>query len=111
LEFIPAWTAIDACTASRANGAAAAMEVMEMKMDPYGRNWDFGRGVSARRSARHAMRTSKLTIRETVGDVGGPRATSKTMGAVRSFQQAKGLPVDSVGYINMMTVKALGVTP
>lgn len=35
----------------------------------------------------------------------------KVMAAVRAFQQAKGLPVDGDRYINMATVKALGVTP
>ena len=35
----------------------------------------------------------------------------KTMSAVRAFQQARGLPVDGDRYINMATVKALGVTP
>jgi peptidoglycan hydrolase-like protein with peptidoglycan-binding domain len=33
------------------------------------------------------------------------------MSAVRAFQQAKGLPQDGGRYINMATVKALGVTP
>ena len=33
------------------------------------------------------------------------------MGAVRSFQQAKNLPMDTERYINMVTVRALGVTP
>jgi hypothetical protein len=36
---------------------------------------------------------------------------AKVMGAVRSFQQARGLPVDGDRYINMATVKALGVNP
>jgi peptidoglycan hydrolase-like protein with peptidoglycan-binding domain len=35
----------------------------------------------------------------------------KVMSAVRAFQQAKGLPQDGGRYINMATVKALGVTP
>jgi hypothetical protein len=36
---------------------------------------------------------------------------AKTMDAVRAYQQAKGLPVDSAGgVINMATVKSLGVT-
>jgi len=35
----------------------------------------------------------------------------KMMTSVRAFQQAKGLPVDGDRYINMATVKALGVTP
>jgi hypothetical protein len=39
------------------------------------------------------------------------RLDPKTMSAVRAFQQAKGLPMDGDGYINMATVKALGVTP
>jgi hypothetical protein len=39
------------------------------------------------------------------------RVDDRTMSAVRSFQQAKNLPVDSERYINMATVKALGVTP
>jgi hypothetical protein len=38
------------------------------------------------------------------------RYDAKTEGAVRAFQQARSLPVDSAGYINMATVKALGVT-
>jgi hypothetical protein len=33
----------------------------------------------------------------------------KVMAAVRAFQEAKGLPVDGDRYINMATVKALGV--
>jgi peptidoglycan hydrolase-like protein with peptidoglycan-binding domain len=33
-----------------------------------------------------------------------------TFKAVRSFQQAKGLPVDGEGYINMATIRALGAT-
>jgi hypothetical protein len=39
------------------------------------------------------------------------RVDDKFLSAVRSFQQAKGLPVDGARYINMQTVKALGVTP
>ena len=39
------------------------------------------------------------------------RVDERTMNAVRAFQQAKSLPVDSERYINMATVKALGVTP
>jgi hypothetical protein len=39
------------------------------------------------------------------------RVDASTMSAVRAFQQARGLPVDSDRYINMMTVRALGVTP
>ena len=39
------------------------------------------------------------------------RVDERTMNAVRAFQQAKSLPVDSKRYINMATVKALGVTP
>jgi hypothetical protein len=39
------------------------------------------------------------------------RIDDRTMNAVRSFQQARNLPVDSERYINMATVKALGVTP
>jgi hypothetical protein len=39
------------------------------------------------------------------------RYDSKTMSAVRAFQVAKGLPVDGDRYINMVTVKSLGVTP
>jgi hypothetical protein len=35
----------------------------------------------------------------------------KMMSSVRAFQQAKGLPVDGDRYINMATVKALGVMP
>ena len=35
----------------------------------------------------------------------------KTMSSVRSFQVARGLPVDNDRYINMATVRALGVTP
>lgn len=34
-----------------------------------------------------------------------------TMSAVRAFQQARGLPMDGERYINMATVRALGVTP
>jgi hypothetical protein len=39
------------------------------------------------------------------------RVDNKVMSAVRSFQQARGLPTDGDRYINMATVKALGVTP
>jgi hypothetical protein len=39
------------------------------------------------------------------------RVDPKTMSAVRAFQQARGLPMDGDRYINMATVKALGVTP
>jgi hypothetical protein len=39
------------------------------------------------------------------------RVDAQTMGAVRAFQQARGLPTDGERYINMATVKALGVTP
>ncbi len=39
------------------------------------------------------------------------RVDGRTMNAVRSFQQAKGLPVDNDRYINIATVNALGVTP
>jgi hypothetical protein len=39
------------------------------------------------------------------------KVDSKMMAAVRSFQQAKGLPMDGDRYINMATVKALGVEP
>ena len=39
------------------------------------------------------------------------KVDQKTMSAVRSFQQAKGLPVDSDRVINMATIKALGVQP
>ena len=39
------------------------------------------------------------------------RVDDRTLGAVRAFQQAKNLPVDSERYINIATVKALGVTP
>jgi peptidoglycan hydrolase-like protein with peptidoglycan-binding domain len=39
------------------------------------------------------------------------RVDAKTMDAVRAFQQAKNLPVDASRYINIATVKALGVTP
>ena len=35
----------------------------------------------------------------------------KTMSSVRAFQVARGLPVDGDRYINMETVKSLGVTP
>lgn len=35
----------------------------------------------------------------------------KMMSSVRAFQQANGLPLDGDRYINMATVKALGVTP
>jgi peptidoglycan hydrolase-like protein with peptidoglycan-binding domain len=34
---------------------------------------------------------------------------NRMMDAVRAFQQARGLPVDMDRYINMATVKALGV--
>jgi murein L,D-transpeptidase YcbB/YkuD len=37
------------------------------------------------------------------------KTDAPTMNAVAAFQQAKGLPVD--GYINMETIKALGVAP
>jgi hypothetical protein len=37
------------------------------------------------------------------------KVDSRVMAAVRSFQQAKGLPLDGDRYINMATVKALGV--
>jgi hypothetical protein len=33
------------------------------------------------------------------------------MGAVNRYQQAKNLPVDGLGYLNIETVKALGVSP
>jgi hypothetical protein len=39
------------------------------------------------------------------------KVDDKMMAAVRSFQQSKGLPTDADRYINMATVKALGVTP
>jgi hypothetical protein len=39
------------------------------------------------------------------------RIDAKTLNAVRAFQQSKGLPVDTDRYINMATVKALGVAP
>ena len=39
------------------------------------------------------------------------RVDERTMNAVRAFQQAKSLPVDSERYINMATVKALAATP
>jgi hypothetical protein len=39
------------------------------------------------------------------------KVDAKMMAAVRSFQQAKGLPTDGDRYINMATVKALGVNP
>ena len=39
------------------------------------------------------------------------RVDAKTLSAVRAFQQSKGLPVDSDRYINIVTVKALGVMP
>jgi hypothetical protein len=39
------------------------------------------------------------------------RIDGKTLNAVRAFQQSKGLPVDNDRYINMATVKALGVAP
>ena len=39
------------------------------------------------------------------------RIDAKTLNAVRAFQQSKGLPVDSDRYINITTVKALGVQP
>ncbi len=39
------------------------------------------------------------------------RVDAKTLNAVRAFQQSKGLPVDNDRYINMTTVKALGVAP
>ena len=38
------------------------------------------------------------------------RVDDRTLSAVRAFQQAKNLPVDSERYINIATVKALGVT-
>ena len=38
------------------------------------------------------------------------RVDDRTLGAVRAFQQSKNLPVDSERYINIATVKALGVT-
>lgn len=38
------------------------------------------------------------------------RVDARTLGAVRAFQQARGLPVDDDRYISMATVKALGVT-
>lgn len=39
------------------------------------------------------------------------RVDPKTMSSVRAFQEAHGLPLDSGRYINMATVRALGVTP
>jgi hypothetical protein len=39
------------------------------------------------------------------------RVDDRTMSAVQSFQRARNLPFDSERYINMATVKALGVTP
>lgn len=39
------------------------------------------------------------------------KVDDKMMGALRSYQQAKGLPLDGGRYINMATVKALDVTP
>jgi hypothetical protein len=39
------------------------------------------------------------------------RVDDKTLSALRAFQQSKGLPVDSDRYINVATVKALGVEP
>lgn len=39
------------------------------------------------------------------------RVDSKTMNSVRAFQSARGLPVDNDRYINMATLKSLGVTP
>jgi hypothetical protein len=39
------------------------------------------------------------------------RVDPKMMSSVRAFQVARGLPVDGDRYINMATVKSLGVTP
>jgi hypothetical protein len=39
------------------------------------------------------------------------RVDKPTMSAVRAFQQSKGLPVDGDRFINMTTVKALGIAP
>ena len=39
------------------------------------------------------------------------KVDDKTMSSVRSFQKAKGLPLDEGRYINMATVKALSATP
>jgi hypothetical protein len=39
------------------------------------------------------------------------RVDDRTLNAVREFQRAKGLPMDNDRYINMATVKALGVAP
>jgi hypothetical protein len=39
------------------------------------------------------------------------RVDPKTMSAVRAFQTARGLPVDGDRYINMATVRSLGVMP
>lgn len=39
------------------------------------------------------------------------KVDDNVLGAVRAFQQAKGLPVDGGRYINIATVKALGVAP
>jgi hypothetical protein len=39
------------------------------------------------------------------------RVDAKTLNAVRAFQQSKGLPIDGDRYINIATVKALGVEP
>ena len=45
-------------------------------------------------------------------DTGTPESYDATLDrAVRAFQQAKGLPTDAGRYINMATVKALGVAP
>lgn len=39
------------------------------------------------------------------------KVDDKTMSSIRSFQKAKGLPLDEGRYINMATVKALSATP
>jgi hypothetical protein len=39
------------------------------------------------------------------------KVDDQTMSSIRSFQKAKGLPLDEGRYINMATVKALSATP
>jgi hypothetical protein len=56
------------------------------------------------------MQQSLRTAGFDPGRVDG-KIDAKVMSAVRSFQVARGLPVDGDRYINMATIRALGVTP
>ena len=76
-------------------------------------SWEWRRILCATNSTTEKIQeieTALATSGNNPGNVDGV-VDSNTLNALQAYQQSKGLPVDTGRYINIDTVKSLGVTP